>query len=272
MGRNNRELWLSLLAIGLITLMYLAVMFLNGEVPGASDFFGHSLGVLGYLLMLATETLYSLRKRSRLARWGKMSAWLQFHIFTGLVGPFMVLLHSAWKFNGLAGVTMLLTVVIVASGFFGRYIYTAVPRSLDGVMLEAGELEMEIHHANAELTRWLSGKPESIRALAIRMASVPEVQASGVGALLRRSFVDMADRLRWKSVRMKMDPAGREQVRHLEKLLQRRAALQRQLSNLAVARRLLGLWHTIHIPIGLSLFVAAFIHAVAAFYYATLLR
>ena len=272
MGRNNRELWLSLLAIGLITLVYLAVITLYGEVPGASDFFGHSLGVLGFILMLATETLYSLRKRSRLARWGRMSAWLQFHIFTGLVGPFMVLLHSAWKFNGLAGLVMLLTVVIVASGFFGRYIYTAVPRSLDGVVLEAGELEQEIQHANVELTRWLSGKPDSIRALASRMAGAPKVAASGVAALLGRSFVDSAAWLQWKAARSKMDPAGRLQARQLEKLLQRRPALQRQLSYLAIARRLLGLWHAIHIPLGLSLFVAAFIHAVAAFYYATLLH
>ena len=272
MGRSNRELWLSLLAISLITLLYLAVMFLIGEVPGASDFFGHSLGVLGFMLMLVTETLYSLRKRSRLARWGKMSAWLQFHIFTGLVGPFMVLLHSAWKFNGLAGLVMLLTVVIVVSGFFGRYIYTAVPRSLDGVVLEAGELEQEIQHANAALTRWLSGKPDSIQSLAGRMAGAQKVEVSGVTSLLGRSFVDMADRLRLKAARMKMDAAGREQARHLEKLLQRQTALQRQLSNLAIARRLLGLWHTMHIPIGLSLFLAAFIHAVAAFYYATLLR
>ena len=122
MERSNRELWLSFLAMGLITLVYLAVMVLLGGVPGASDFFGHSLGVLGFTLMLATETLYSLRKRSRLARWGKMAAGLQFHIFTGLVGPYLVLLHSAWKFNGLAGLVMLLTGVIVVSGFVGRSI------------------------------------------------------------------------------------------------------------------------------------------------------
>ena len=69
-----------------------------------------------------------------------------------------------------------------------------------------------------------------------------------------------------------MDPAGRAQADQLEQLLQRQARLQRQLASLALARRLLGLWHTIHIPIGLSLFVAAFIHIVAAVYYATLLR
>jgi hypothetical protein len=34
----------------------------------------------------------------------------------------------------------------------------------------------------------------------------------------------------------------------------------------------MALWHTLHVPIGLALFTAAFIHIVAAIYYATLLR
>jgi hypothetical protein len=272
MQPSNRELWISFIAMAFITVMYLVVVILFRQVPGASDFFGHSLGVLGFILMLATETLYSLRKRSRSARWGKMSAWLQFHIFTGLVGPYMVLLHSAWKFNGLAGMVMLLTVVIVFSGFVGRYIYTAVPRSLDGAELEASVLEQEIQHANGELTNWLAGRPESIRVLARRMSIAAKVGSIGMSALIGRSFVDLGTRLRWGWERMKMDAAGREQARHLERLLQRQVVLQRQLSSLAIARRLLGLWYTIHIPIGLSLFVAAFIHIVAAIYYATLLR
>jgi hypothetical protein len=39
-----------------------------------------------------------------------------------------------------------------------------------------------------------------------------------------------------------------------------------------MARRMMSLWHAIHIPLGLSLFMAAFIHIGAAIYYATLLR
>jgi hypothetical protein len=38
------------------------------------------------------------------------------------------------------------------------------------------------------------------------------------------------------------------------------------------ARRLMALWHTIHIPIGMALFVSAFVHIGAALYYATLLK
>jgi hypothetical protein len=184
MLRGNRELWTAFLFMMLITGLYLAVVVLTQEIPPASEFFGHSIGIVGFTLMLMTETLYSLRKRSRSVRWGRMSTWLQFHIFTGLVGPYMVLLHTSWKFNGLAGVTTLLTVVIVVSGFIGRYIFTLVPRTLDGLEIE-GTLSQE----------------------ALRQA-----------------------------------------------------------------RRLMSLWHTIHIPIGIALFISAFVHAGAALYYATLLK
>ena len=42
----------------------------------------------------------------------------------------MVLLHPAMRFRGLAAVLTLLTVVVVASGVVGRYIYTRVPRTV----------------------------------------------------------------------------------------------------------------------------------------------
>ena len=101
MLRNAIELWLSLITAILITVLYGLVVAFTREIPAASDMFGHGLGIIGFVLMLMTETLYSLRKRMRTVRFGRMSLWLRFHIFTGLVGPYMVLLHTSWKFNGL---------------------------------------------------------------------------------------------------------------------------------------------------------------------------
>lgn len=184
MLRNAIEVWLAFIAAILITGLYALVVIFTREIPAASDWFGHGLGIFGFLLMIMTETLYSLRKRMRTVRFGRMSLWLQFHIFTGLVGPYMVLLHTSWKFNGLAGVTTLLTVVIVISGFVGRYIYTRIPRTVDGNVIE-GSLSAEA-------------------------------------------------------------------LKH--------------------ARRLMSLWHTVHIPIGMALFTAAFVHIGAALYYATFLH
>ena len=184
MLRGNRELWLAFLAMIMITGLYGLVVVLTREIPPASELFGHGIGIVGFVFMLMTETLYSLRKRSHSVRWGRMSNWLQFHIFTGLVGPYMVLLHTSWKFNGLAGETTLFTIVIVISGFIGRYIFTRIPRTMDGLEIE-GTLSQEA---------------------------------------------------------------------------------------LKQARRLMALWHTVHIPIGMALFVSAFVHAGAALYYATFLK
>ena len=184
MLRGNRELWLAFLAMILITGIYGLVIFFTRRIPAASELFGHGIGIVGFIFMLMTETLYSLRKRSRSVKWGRMSSWLQFHIFTGLVGPYMVLLHTSWKFNGIAGVATLFTIVIVISGFIGRYIFTRIPRSLDGLEIES--------------------------------------------------------------------------------------ALSQE--TLRQARRLMALWHMIHIPIGMALFVSAFVHIGAALYYATLLK
>jgi hypothetical protein len=184
MLRSNRELWLAFLAMILITGLYGLVLVFTREIPPAGELLGHGMGILGFLFMLMTETLYSLRKRSRSVKWGRMSNWLQFHIFTGIVGPYMVLLHTSWKFNGIAGVTTLFTVIIVISGFIGRYIFTRIPRSMEGLEIE-GTLSQEA---------------------------------------------------------------------------------------LKQARRMMALWHTIHIPIGIVLFISAFVHIGAALYYATFLK
>ncbi len=184
MLRSNIELWLAILAGIVITAVYALVVFTAREIPAAGELFGHVLGITGFFMMLMTETLYSIRKRMRGASWGRMSFWLQFHIFTGLVGPYMVLLHTSWKFNGLAGAVTLLTVIIVLSGVIGRYIFTRIPRTLDGMEIEG---------------------------------AIPE-------AMLRQS------------------------------------------------RRLMALWYTIHIPIGMALFISAFVHIGGAIYYATLLK
>lgn len=187
MLRNAKELWLATLTCLLITGIYGGILLLTREIPAAGGFFGHSLGVLGFLLMLLTEIAYSLRKRSRSARWGRLADWLQFHIFTGIVGPYMVLLHTSWKFNGLAGASLAMTAIIVFSGFVGRYIYTRIPRTADGIE----------------------------------------------------------------------DPG---------------LVGQMQTAALANARRLMALWHTLHIPIGMALFTSAFFHMLGAIYYATLLK
>jgi hypothetical protein len=137
--RRHREIWYAFIAIVVITALYAVAYRQAGAFPKASGVVGHGIGIAGFILILMTETLYSIRKRLTDVKWGSMASWLRFHIFTGLVGPYMVLLHTAMKFGRLAGVAMLLTVVVVVSGVIGRYIYTTVPRTVEDT-LPAGDV------------------------------------------------------------------------------------------------------------------------------------
>lgn len=270
MQRRSYELWAALAAMAAITLLYLWAVARLDAIPPAGELAGHGLGIAGFSLMLATETLYSLRKRSPRARWGRMSSWLRFHIFTGLVGPYLVLLHTSFKFNGLAGVVAAMTAVVVLSGVIGRYIYTAVPRTAGGAVVEAAELERQIAAAEADLQRWLAGRPAADQRLVQRLAARPE--AGGPLLVLGRALIEWDSRLAWSRQRRQMAALEKAQARELDRLLGRRRSLHRQVASLAAARRMLAAWHAVHIPIGMVLFAAAFVHIGAAIYYATLLR
>jgi hypothetical protein len=112
---------------------------------------------------------------------------------------------------------------VVVSGFVGRYIYAAVPRTADGAVLEAQELN------------------DTLAALRLEEAARPEVMDAG-------------------TIRMRRD---------IEKRIR---TLERQISALRWERRALATWHTIHIPLGMTMFVVAFAHIAGALYYGTLMR
>jgi hypothetical protein len=271
-SQSARELWLALLAILVITALYLLVVLRLGSIPAASDFFGHSLGILGFILMLMTEFLYSRRKRSQRARWGRMAVWLQFHIFTGIVGPYLVFLHTSFKFNGLAGVVIFFTGIVVLSGFIGRYIYTAVPRTAEGVVIEQDELVRMIEAAESDLNAWVAEDPETRSRMVGQLARRVLDRGGAVRTIFLRGPLGWLDRLAWWRLRRSFPADQRADLLKLERSIRRRDALRRQGAVLATARRLLGLWHTIHVPLGVVLFTTAVIHILAAIYYATLLN
>jgi hypothetical protein len=220
---RNAELVAALVTVIVASVLYVGTAA-NLGVPPASGPLGHALGVVGFVLMLLTEVGYSTRKRATGRVRGTMRSWLRFHIYTGIVGPYLVLLHTAWHFNGLAGPLTLMVGMVVVSGFIGRYIYTAVPRTADGAIIEV-----------SELTRLLD-----------------EARIEAAGAHAAGETRDPAA--------VKRDAAAQRRLREL----------QRQLAALRWARRALATWHTLHIPLGMAMFVTAFAHIAGALYFATL--
>jgi hypothetical protein len=263
--RRNRELIAALLSVLLLTAAYLLAA--RSLPMRASSPLNHGIGILGFLLMIATETLYSWRKTRRGARWGRAQNWLTAHIYTGIVGPYMVLLHTGYRFAGLAGVTFWMTVVVVCSGFVGRYLYTAIPRTPTGDELDRDQLQAAIRETERQLRAWLSAHPAQLRALSEAVEVIPVAGGTGLGGLLSGRGAERRYRQRWQQAVARLDAPLREQARELRALLDRRRALQRQAIAVAPARRLLAIWHTAHVPLAIAMFAAALLHVVAALYF-----
>lgn len=265
---SNFELKLSFFVVLFLAVVY--IVYETVTIPDGGHPFGHALGILGAVLMIMAETLYSARKRLRFFRFGQMRHWLSFHIFTGIVGPALVLMHTGMEFRGLAGFTMLLTVLVVASGFLGRYIYTAVPRTLAGIEVDRQALEAQHQQQRQELQVWSANKSIQVQALIQQETAVLPPQALSPTAVLFYRYQEWRTRRHMRAALSKLDKEERARMKEIEASLRRQQQLTRQIRSLQTVRQMMGWWHTAHVPLGLTLFTALTIHIVATIYFGAL--
>ncbi len=239
--RRHREIWYALLTMLVVTGLYAIAYRQAGGFPKAWGLVGHGIGIVGFILILMTETLYSIRKRLTDAKWGSMASWLKFHIYTGLVGPYLVLLHTSMKFHGIAAVAMLFTIVVVASGIVGRYIYTSVPRTVYAVGTLGGPLP-------AGASAGAGGGFGAGRAF--RGGDERGVPTTGAGATTAGGTAETGGGATTSAS----------------------SVLERQARALAARRGRLASWRAVHVPLTWLLVMTALVHAVAALYYITLAR
>jgi len=93
---------------------------------------GHGYGIVG-TAMIATNLLYLVRRRftSIIPPWvGSVKAWLNAHVFTGLVGSLLIVFHSAFQLRTpIATVTSASLGIVVVTGLVGLYLHELLPRS-----------------------------------------------------------------------------------------------------------------------------------------------
>jgi len=106
---------------------------------------GLTYAVLGTTLIVLNLG-YLLRKQFGTIPWlGTLRTWMRFHVLTGLVGPALILLHTAFvSTSTLGGLALSAMLIVVVTGLVGRYIYTHVPRSYRGRELELEEVRQRL--------------------------------------------------------------------------------------------------------------------------------
>jgi hypothetical protein len=265
---------------------------------------GHGFGIVGTLLVVVGVTLYTARKRIPfLARVGKLRDWLHFHIFLCLVGPFLVLLHTTFRFGGLVAISFWSMAAVVSSGVFGRYVYSWIPRTISGgaTGAEAVRDRMRAVFHQVEETTSLSkehiqrilwpGRGEGSRATkstelgrtgndgparATPVESGPEAapverrrrprQPGILGAALEALAFRLTRRKRLRRFDRELRTAGvTGSVRsEMVGLLNEEARIEQQLRILQPFQRAFRYWHAFHLPLAGVMFLVLGVHVAVA--------
>lgn len=231
---------------GLVVLMLLT--WLGFAFHRSQDFagslWGGVLGVAGATLMLI-PLLYLFIKRIPplkrfVTKFVPMRTLLSWHIYAGVFGPILVLLHTGHKFESALGIALTgMTLVVVVSGFIGRYLMSFISG-------EIRERRSALKSLRAEYNLLAAG----------RSGEVPPIaSASPIHSIRLRLFA-------WLSP----ESVPVDQARIL-RLVESITDLEYAISSNEQFKKAFGLWLKFHIVISLVLYVLLGLHIWAAIHF-----
>jgi hypothetical protein len=250
---------------------YRTPLRIRGYAPGhrvlrPSGLVGQTLGVAGTALMVVPFVYMGRKRLKRLKPVGAVKSWLEIHLFCGIVGPVLVTLHTSFKFNGIISAAYWSMVLVMLSGFIGRYLYVRIPRSVRGNELSRAELEAEADHLKATLST-AGANDAALRSIeAFETSAIPSsVGHLSLGDLM---FGEFAVRRKLQALAQELAGEGLrpEVCGEVIRLTAERATLIRRAAYLQRTRKLFDLWHVFHLPLVYLMLVIAAAHISLALY------
>lgn len=227
----------------------------------SGEYFRYWLGWSGFGVICLTN-LYILRKKiPAIKDLGNVSGWLNFHIFCGLIGPTLIIFHSNFRVNGLVAISFWSMMISATSGVVGRYFYTQI-------LQQRGSLKGQLRTYDQGFVKLQQVAPQTYSAAmlsqakseALRMAfgghTMKEIPRSLTTVIIYSILGDI-------QFYLKPLPVPDYTSRAVRRKLKEYGVMQRKLALLDAYKRLMGYWHTFHVPFAVFMYVVAIIHIVA---------
>jgi hypothetical protein len=239
--------------------------------PYGGTWLGYTLGTLSGLMVLWL-LWYGVRKRRYRSTSGTVQGWLSAHVYLGTALVVMATLHTGFELGyNVHTLAYVLLLLVVASGFYGVFVYLRVPgamtdnlgeQTLQAIVLRVNDVDREMREKALSL-------PDDLFAL---------IDASVAGTRLGGNFTRLvtgrdpecptaravqawpqkARRLTGEAARIDKEVYGL--------LLQKHQMLERARRDLRL-KATLDLWLYLHVPLAFMLLAALIAHVVAVFIY-----
>jgi hypothetical protein len=223
---------------------------------------GHKLGIVGSSMMVLM-LLYSVRKRAGfLRKAGALSRWLDAHIFLGVFGPLLVVLHSSFKVQGLVALSFWSMLVVAASGVLGRFLYLQIPRTRAGEELALAELEAQDRELS-ETLRARFGLDERQLGSLDALVAVP-ARSGLVGGLVQMMAGDLRLRSGLRAFAGSCRGVPRPVFAEFERVVRQKAQARRRIVLWDRAHELFHYWHVLHKPFAVVMYLFMLVHVAVA--------
>ena len=223
---------------------------------------GHKLGVIGSSMMVLM-LLYSVRKRvGALRRLGPLGRWLDVHIYLGVFGPLLVILHSSFKVQGLVALSFWSMVIVASSGVLGRYLYLQIPRTRAGEERALAELEAEDRDLSGQLRTRFRLDEAQIAGLDALVAVPARVGLVGGFARLVTDDLRLRSGLRAFARSCRSVPAP--VFADFERVVRQKAQVHRRILLWDRVHELFHYWHVLHKPFAVVMYLFMIVHVAVA--------
>jgi hypothetical protein len=227
--------------------------------------YSHGLGIIGTLMIITGVTTYSTRKRvRRLWNIGRLSYWLEFHIFLCLLGPILIVYHTTFKAGGIASISLWTMLSVVSSGVIGRYLYNLIPKNVLGANLTSEEIAAEIEELGTRLRKHpLGEKLVAVIDEAFAPVARPQTFGESVGAIIQVQRIKSRTKATLHAV-IEHSHSSADLAKQLFEAASERASLYQKSLVLVQVERGFYYWHAIHFPFSIIMFLTLAAHVTVA--------
>jgi hypothetical protein len=238
--------------------------------PNGGTWLGYTLGTLGALIILLLLA-FGIRKRSYKSTLGKVQGWLSAHIYLGTALVVIATLHTGFEFGlNVHTLTYVLTLLVVASGFWGMYFYIRNPArmsaALRGETLEQHLLaiaEIDNHSRTLAMNHY-----DHVNRALLESNNAPLFnhfwqQFTGRNP---QCLTTAVTRLLITSTEKMSGEQAKTNAAVYELQLQKLARLNR-LRNYTRLKTWVDVWLIVHVPLSIALLAALIAHIISVFFY-----
>jgi hypothetical protein len=193
---------------------------------------------------------------------------LDIHIYFGVIGPLFIVLHTSFKVQGLVAVSFWSMVLVALSGYFGRYLYSHIPRNIQGNELSLHEIEQELTELRERLVaRFRIDDTDSRKLQNLLELSAPDEKSGAFASLITLWIGDLMKPMVKRNMRRRvrqMLPLPHHQLQEFVNLLFEHALLSRRIAVLGQVQRVFHYWHVVHKPFAIIMYMVMGIHIAVA--------